>query len=126
VEQFGGKPTPAVGFAAGIERMLLLTEGLAVPARVIDAYMVHSGGESLKQAIGMAALLRDRGLSADLDPAAKGFKAQFKKADREGARFALIIGDDEAAAGTCTIKDLKTGQQQTLPPEQCAAIIAQD
>lgn len=119
VEQFGGKPTPAVGFAAGIERLCLLTEGNTIPASPLYAYIIHSGGDSLNMAVSLAGRIRSAGVSADLDPAAKGFKSQFKKADREKARFACIIGEDEAKAKSCTIKNMETGEQQTVKLDQC-------
>ncbi|MBN2078746.1 MAG: histidine--tRNA ligase [Spirochaetes bacterium] len=115
VELFGGRATPAVGFAAGIERMELLVDGREAPSRGSDVYLVHSGGPALERAQELCMYLRDRGISADLEPSQTGFRAQFKKADREGARVALIIGEDELASGTCTIKDLKSGEQDTLP-----------
>ncbi len=112
VEEFGGKPTPAVGFAAGIERMELLFEEKDIPGSGIDVFIVHTGGETLTRAVSLCGKLRGAGISTDLDPGSKGFKAQFKKADREGAALALVIGEDELAAGTCTVKDLKSGGQE--------------
>ncbi len=115
VAEFGGKPTPAVGFAAGVERMEILLEGSEPPTAGIDAFIAHTGGATLERAAALARELRAAGISADLDPATKGFKAQFKKADREGAAFVLVIGEDEISAGTCTLKDLKSGAQETVP-----------
>lgn len=118
VEQFGGRPTPAVGFAAGIERMDLLLDGNTAPSAGIDLYIAHTGGDTLARAVSVCGLLRENGFSADLDPASKGFKAQFKKADREGAALALVIGEDELAAGTYTVKDLKSGEQETVSADR--------
>ncbi len=115
VELFGGRPTPAVGFAAGIERMELLIDGREAPPRGSDVYLVHSGGPALERAQELCMYLRDRGISADLEPSTTGFRAQFKKADREGARVALVIGEDELASSTCTMKNLKSGEQDTVP-----------
>jgi histidyl-tRNA synthetase len=115
VEQFGGKPTPGVGFAAGIERMELLLAETEAPAAGLDVFIAHTGGEALDRAIEACEALRKSGISADLDPASKGFKAQFKKADREGAALALVIGEDEVKAGTRTVKDLKIGEQESIP-----------
>jgi histidyl-tRNA synthetase len=117
VEEFGGRPTPAVGFAAGIERMELLIEDKEVPSRGIDVFIAHSGGETLSRAVSLCGLLRSNGFSADLDPGTKGFKAQFRKADREGAALAVVIGGDELAAGTYTMKDLKSGEQESIRAE---------
>jgi histidyl-tRNA synthetase len=119
VETFGGKPTPAVGFAAGIERMLLLAGETADSNSALDVYLVHAGGESLGQALTLARALRGAGISADLDPQGKSFKSQFKKADRESARFTVIIGDDEAAERSCTIKNMATGTQEKLSAGEC-------
>ncbi len=121
VETFGGRPTPAVGFAAGIERMLLLAGDGGAPAAGLDVYLVHSDGEALRQATVLARLLRESGISADLDPQGKSFKNQFKKADRESARYTVIIGEDEAAERGCTIKNMATGSQEKLPADECAA-----
>jgi len=114
VEEFGGRPTPAVGFAAGIERMDILIEEKSAPSGGIDVFIAHTGGDTLARAVTLCGLLRNNGFSADLDPGTKGFKAQFKKADREGAALALVIGGDELAAGTYTMKDLKSGEQVSV------------
>ena len=114
VEEFGGRTTPAVGFAAGIERMEILLENKKMAAHGLDVFIVHAGGEALNKAASTCGLLRQSGLSADMDPAAKGFKAQLKKADRDKAALALIIGEDELAAGSITVKDLKTGEQEKV------------
>ncbi len=117
VEEFGGKQTPAVGFAAGIERMELLIEDKDIIMRGPEAYIVHTGGDTLAKAVTLANKLRIKGFSADLEPGAKGFKPQFKRADRERAAFAVIIGEDELAGGSCTVKDLHTGGQETVKDE---------
>lgn len=122
VEVFGGKPTPAVGFAAGIERMLLLIDRPAAPPR-LDVYLVHTGGEALAAALRIAGELRAAGLSADIEPQSTGFKSQFKKADRERARFCCIIAGDELASGNCTLKDMDSGAQERIPRENCVAFL---
>lgn len=111
VEQFDGKPTPGVGFAAGIERMFLLTENKKNNEDGIDAYIIHTGGDTLSKSIELAVELRKNGISADLDPEVKGFKAQFKKAEREKASFFIIIGEDELSKGKVSIKNQLTGEQ---------------
>jgi histidyl-tRNA synthetase len=123
VEEFGGKPTPAVGFAAGIERMELLLDVKEIPEAGIDVFIVHTGGETLSRAVSLCRQLRGAGISADLDPGSKGFKAQFKKADREHAALALVIGEDELAAGTCTVKNLKSGDQESVSSDAVADYI---
>ncbi len=114
VEQFDGKPTPGVGFAAGIERMFLLIENNKSEETGVDAYVIHTGGDTLNKGIDLALELRKNGISVDLDPEVKGFKAQFKKAEREKASFFIIIGDDELAEGKVSVKNQKSGEQSKV------------
>lgn len=114
VSVFGGKDTPAVGFAAGIERIFLLTENNDMPRRTLDAFIIYSGDSARAEALKTAALLRSHGISAEIDPESKGFKAQFKKADRENAHTVIIFGEDEIAGGLATVKDMKSGEQKSI------------
>lgn len=125
VEQLGGKPCPGVGYAIGIERILLLMEaqGVTIPADVPDAYVVHQGEGAAHQAFKLACALRSGGLKAILHCGGGSFKAQFKKADASVARFAIIIGEEEAANGTAAVKRLTgegAGQQSVLPLAEIA------
>ena len=121
VEQLGGKPAPAVGFAMGIERLLLLIETLdRVPpelARQVDVYLVTLGDAAAVAGFRLAEQLRDAlpGLRLVVHCGGGSFKSQFKKADKSGALFALILGEDEAAAQQIGIKPLRTeGQQENI------------
>lgn len=111
-EQLGGKPTPGCGFGIGVERTLLLLDPARAPAPAPDAYVVHSGEAAGRAAARCAELLRDAGLSAILHCGGGGFRAQMKRADASGARYAVIIGDDEAAAGEVTLKPLREAAEQ--------------
>jgi histidyl-tRNA synthetase len=111
VETFEGKPTPAVGFAAGVERLLLMTEKNDIPEIGLDVYVIHSGGKTLSAAIKIAGELRDNFISTDIDPSGAGFKSQFKKADREKAKFCAILGENEFQSGEITVKNMTTGEQ---------------
>lgn len=115
VEQFGGKPTPGVGFAAGIERINLIIDDKTIPERGIDLFFIHTGGATLNKALELLHDSRRKGLSADIDPEVKGFKSQFKRAEREKAGFVVIIGEDELASCEATVKNQKTGEQQKIP-----------
>ena len=134
VEQLGGKPAPAVGFAIGIERLLLLIETLGkVPAelsRQVDVYLVTLGAETQQPAIRLAEQLRDAlpGLRLVVHCGGGSFKSQFKKADKSGALYALILGEEEAAAGQVGFKPLRgDGEQLTLAwdavPEQLRKVL---
>ncbi len=115
-EQLGGKPTPACGFGMGVERVLLALKASGASAeQAPDAFVVHSGETAEGAAWKAAERLRDAGLAVILG-AGGSFKSQMKKADASGARFAVILGDDEVAAGRVTLKPLRVeGAQRTLP-----------
>jgi histidyl-tRNA synthetase len=123
VEQFGGKPTPGVGFAAGIERINLLIEDRPIDAKGTDVFFIHTGGQSFMESVALIRKLRLLGISCDVDPEVKGFKSQFKRAERENARFAVIIGEDEVQSREATVKDQKTGQQEKVPFEKLSDFI---
>ncbi|MBL8396183.1 MAG: histidine--tRNA ligase [Candidatus Accumulibacter sp.] len=114
VQQLGGKPAPACGFAMGVERLIALIReaGGEVKAAPVDVYVVHQGEAASRLAARVAEGLRDRAIDVLFHCGGGGFKAQMKKADASGASFAVIIGDDEAQAGEVTLKALRqTGEQ---------------
>ncbi len=134
VEQMGGKPTAGVGFAMGIERLVLLLETLEqVPsaiARQVDVYFCAFGEAAELQALVLAEQVRDRlpGVRLQMNAGAGSFKSQFKKADKSGALFALILGEDELAQQVVGLKPLRdNGEQQHISwaalPEQLAACL---
>jgi histidyl-tRNA synthetase len=114
VEQLGGKPAPACGFAMGIERLLALMDVAKTPMPTVvpDAYLVHAGEAASANAWRAAAALRRAGLSVLYHLGGGSFKSQMKKADASGARYALIVGDEEVAAGQLTVKALREEREQ--------------
>ena len=112
-EQLGGKPTPAVGWGMGIERMLLLLEavGLQPPENAPDVYVIVPAAEAMSTAMTACEVLRAAGLKVLMHGAGTeswgGMKSQFKRADASGARFALIFGADELARGEVALKSLR-------------------
>jgi histidyl-tRNA synthetase len=114
VEKLGGKPTPACGFAIGLERVFLLMQEYGVTAKSSpDIYLVNVGEQAEAKAFSVAEALRSDGLSVVLHAGGGSFKSQMKKADRSGARYAAILGDDEVAAGEVSLKPLlAAGEQQ--------------
>lgn len=113
VEKLGGKPTSACGFAIGLERVFLLMQEYGVTAKNSpDIYLVNVGGQAEAKAFGVAESLRSEGLSVVLHAGGGSFKAQMKKADRSGARYAAILGDDEVAAGEVSLKPLLAAGEQ--------------
>jgi len=116
-EQLGGKPTPACGFAIGIERMILLLQDAGnVHASAPLAYVVHTSDAAAKLAARVSEMLRDAGRAIVVNAGGGSMKSQMKRADASGAAYALIIGDDEAAAGTVSMKPLRGGGDQVAVP----------
>jgi len=116
IEQIGGKPAPAMGFAMGVERLLALLQedGMTPPAAPLDVYVVHQGEQAQLLAWQAAEQLRDSGVRVLLHCGGGSFKSQMKKADGSGAVCAVIVGDDEAAAHAVTVKPLRGGEQQRV------------
>ena len=120
IEQIGGKPAPAMGFAMGVERLLVLLQegGMALPKPRLDAYVVHQGEHAARLAGTVAEQLRDAGFSALLHCGGGSFKSQMKKADASGARVAVVIGDDEAQADEVAVKPMNGGLQVRVGVQQ--------
>ena len=109
VEEVGGKSTSACGFAMGVERLLalILEGGKEIPDSVPDAYVIHQGEATDEAAWKTVSYLRDQGLNVILHCGGGNFKAQMKKADSSGSRFAIIIGEDEIKDGVISVKSLR-------------------
>ena len=131
VEQLGGKPTVAVGFAMGLERLILLLETLElVPEHVnnqADVYVTAMGDQAVAPAMALAETLRNElpGRIVVSHCGGGSFKSQMKKADRSGARFAVILGENEIAQGTAGLKPLRDDQpQQEIAQADLAGVLA--
>ena len=110
-ELLGGPPLPGIGFALGLDRIMIARgEGREKPGVV--AYVVALGDEARDAALPLATRLRRAGIATELDLAGRGMKGQMKDASRSGARFAVIVGDDELAAGEVTLRDLDSREQE--------------
>ncbi len=113
VERMGGEATPACGFGIGLERVFLLMQEYGVQAQQNpNAYLVNVGEQAERQAPQLAETLRDAGLNIVLHAGGGSFKSQMKKADRSGALYAIIIGDDEVAANELTLKPMQVAGEQ--------------
>ncbi|MCR4886593.1 MAG: histidine--tRNA ligase [Clostridiales bacterium] len=127
VSQLGGPDTPAAGFGIGVERILmeLRNQDLLPPApAVADVYVANLGAEMKIPAFAFAQSLRDLGVRADSDLAGRSLKAQFKFADKIGARYVAIVGGDEYARGVVKLRDMQTKEEKELPLESAAKEIA--
>lgn len=125
VEQLGGKAGFAVGFAMGMERLLALLETVDAPvAKPVDVFMIRVGKMAGREGLRLAEALRDAVPQMKLQVGSDegGFKSQFKKADKSGADYAVILGDDEVSKGEMGIKSLRDeqGQKTLTPPEAIA------
>lgn len=124
IEQLGGKPTPAAGFAFGVDRIALLAAGNLVVDSAPVVYAMAADSQWMPQVLFACEALRARGVSVLLQTDVQSLKNQLKKADKSGARYALLVGEDEAARHVFTLKTLATGEQQTLPLADILALLA--
>ncbi|HHX8527240.1 histidine--tRNA ligase [Vibrio diabolicus] len=128
VEQLGGKPTPAVGFAMGLERLVLMLETLELTdvRRSVDVYVVTAGEGTMIAGMKLAELLRESipGVRVMNHFGGGNFKKQFKRADKVGAVIALVLGENEVADNTVVLKDLAGGEQETYNQAEVAEKIA--
>lgn len=117
IESLGGNPTPAVGFAAGIERLLIVMQqtGAAFPeADTPTVYFAGMDEACRKKAFALAYELRSRGVRAETDQMERSIKAQFKYADKIGARYVAVIGGNELAEGRVNVKNMQTGESESV------------
>ncbi|GHA46608.1 histidine--tRNA ligase [Photobacterium aphoticum] len=129
VEQLGGKATPAVGFAMGLERLVLMMETLELTdvRRAVDVYVVTAGEGTMMAGMKLAEKLREEvsGLRVMSHFGGGNFKKQFKRADNVGAVVALVLGENEIAEQTVVVKDLRGGEQITMAQDEVAAKLAE-
>ena len=135
VGQLGGPATPAIGWALGMERLLLVLEAAAkadpmgpaarlVSARAPDAYLVNRGERAEFAGLALARALRQQGLTVELDGSGASFGKQFKRADRSGARWAVVLGDEEAERSEARLKPLKQqSEESTVALSEIAAMV---
>ncbi|OGO00888.1 MAG: histidine--tRNA ligase [Chloroflexi bacterium RBG_13_51_52] len=117
IEELGGKPTPAAGFAAGIERIILnlKKQNISVPmAPALQVFIACLGEKARDEAIKLAAGLRKNGISVVSATGDKSLKAQLRQANTLGARYTAIIGEEEVKAGTVTLRDMAEGGQESV------------
>lgn len=124
VGQLGGKPTPAAGFAFGVDRIALLGEAALAVETAADVYAVATDRKWMGRLLSACEHLRGLGVRVVVQSDVQSLKNQLKKADKSGARHVLILGDDEAERNVLTLKTLASGEQQTLPLGQIAAVLA--
>ncbi|MFZ5596254.1 MAG: histidine--tRNA ligase [Bacillota bacterium] len=126
VEAVGGPPTPGIGFALGVERILMTMKGQGIdfPGRHRpDVFVVSAGPETETEAFDILFSLRKSGLSADKDLLGRSLKAQMKYAGKTGCRFVVILGGDELSRGVAGVKNMVSGEQVEIPLQELAGKI---
>ncbi len=126
IEEFGGDPTPAIGFALGIERLLirLAENGVEIPkSDILDLYMAPLGENAVDFVPKLVYDLRQNGVSVETDHMARGLKAQMKYADKLGCRFTAVVGDNEIENNIVKIKNMETGEQTEMSFDQITAFL---
>jgi len=117
IEEIGGQPTPAVGFAAGIERLMIACEELGIKLsepKTVDVYIVTLGEKARKWGVKTLPELREAGYSSTMDYMGRSMKAQMKDANRENAAFAIIVGDHELESGKFTFRNMEKSEESSL------------
>ncbi len=126
VAAIGGPDTCGVGFGTGVERILLAvsrSDVEAPPPETPVAYLVSVGEDTRGEVFALAHEMRHRGMAVELDYMGRSAKGQMKQAGRTGARYAVIIGEAEMAAGTVTLRDLATGEESKVPRREAVALV---
>lgn len=120
VEEVGGKPTPAVGFAAGLERLMIVLEKRKAPfpePKGVDLFVASLGDRAKGMVVRMLKEARLAGISCEMDYLGRSLKAQMREANRMGVKFVLIVGEDELRTGKALLRNMDSGQQEELPLE---------
>lgn len=126
VEELGGPSMPGIGFGLGIERLLLVLESLGIglpEPRLCDAYVCTLGDAAAVEGFCVTKRLREAGIKAECDHMGRSLKAQLKYAGKLGARFTVIIGDDELSKRVAVVRDMKKSEEKTVPFEELNQMI---
>ena len=127
IEEIGGPPIPGVGFGLGIERLLMLMEenGVEIPQpEPLKAFIAVMGEDAKAFGLKLLRQLRNKGVKAEMDTLARNIKGQFKYADRLGAQYTVVIGDNELAEGVVSVKEMATSQQREVKLEDLTEELA--
>ena len=117
IEQLGGAKTPALGFGMGLERLLLVMQKQGcdfIEEKTCDLYIATMGENAVNKALSMTSALRDEGFFVEYDLVERGLKPQMKYADKIGAKFVIVLGDNEIGSGSAKLKNMATGEQTDI------------
>lgn len=125
VETLGGPPTPAIGFAAGLERISLMLPDGALPPRVPGVYVAAFGAHGSVEGVKLLDVLRQAGVAAETDFRSTTLKAHLRQADRLSCLYTILLGDDEAATGTVTVRNMTTKAQEPVSLKSVVAHLSE-
>ncbi|MBQ2580331.1 MAG: histidine--tRNA ligase, partial [Ruminococcus sp.] len=117
IEELGGAKTPSLGFGMGLERLLLVMQKQGcdfMPDKTCDLYIATMGENAVKKALQMTTALREEGFFVEYDLVERGLKPQMKYADKIGAKFVIVLGDNEIESGNAKLKNMATGEQTDI------------
>ena len=126
IEELGGRPTPAIGFAAGIERIILNLKKQGVPVPALPSpqvFIAYIGDEAREEGIKLASRLRQAGTGTIVAIGNKSLKAQLRQANTLGVHYAVIIGEEEVRSGTASLRDMANAQQKTIPLSELPGLL---
>ena len=126
VEEIGGQSTPSLGFGLGLDRLMLTLDAMGIELPInknITAFIAVMGDIAREAAVELVSSLRCEGISADMDYTGRSLKAQMKMVDKLGARYAIILGENEVKDRTATVKDMQTSEQKSVPFDELAKLL---
>jgi len=126
IEELGGKPTPAIGFATGIERIILNLKKQAIPVPPLpkpEVFIAHVGNEAREEAVKLTSRLRRAGFGTIMATSTKSLKAQLRQANNLGIRYAVIIGEEEIKSGMVSLRDMVSAEQKTVAASELPGIL---
>lgn len=126
IEELGGKPTPAIGFAIGMERIILNLEAQSVPIPPLPGprvFIAHQGEKARNESVRLASLLRQEGTGIIMATGNRSLKAQLRQANNLGAHFAVIIGEEELKGGSASLRDMTTAEQKTVKMNELPGLL---
>jgi histidyl-tRNA synthetase len=126
IEELGGRPTPAIGFAIGMERIILNLKAQSVPIPPLPGprvFLAHQGAEARNETVKLASFLRLKGIGVILATGDRSLKAQLRQANNLGVSFAVIIGEEELRAGSTSLRDMATAEQKTVRASELPGLV---
>jgi histidyl-tRNA synthetase len=126
IEELGGRPTPAIGFAIGMERIILNLKAQSIPIPLLPGprvFIAHQGAEARNETVRLAAYLRQEGIGVIMAIGDRSLKAQLRQANNLGLPYTVIIGEEELRTGTASLRDMATAEQKTVRTSELPGLL---